>query len=297
MNQVFEQLQDSITGITKENIDAFETLLDPDIYEEIEVGKSLGIGVVQEGTAAGVAAYGLDTEPLDGGKILRIKYFMIHSDCRLEGLGDELMAALIAAANEAGADIVAVSFQKDLEDLRGFLEGWGFLLEDGISPEIALSLKDVKNHRLLMENSMGVKALIDEESGDDRRLIKRCFRIWGYSGFLNNTALLSDYLDMDLSCYMGTKEAPLALLLVHRTPKGKVVVEYLNSADPGSEDEIMLLSYVCYEAMGKYGNKTLITVKPDTMEFILNLDADQLFKKHLLLNITEGILFLDQDEK
>ena len=296
MNPVFEQLQDSITGITKENIDAFGPLLDPDIYEEIEVGKSLGIGVVQEKTAAGAAAYGFESEPLDGGKILRIKYFMIHSDYRLEGLGDELMAALIAAANEAGADIVAVSFPKDLDDVRAFLEGWGFSLEDGISPEIALSLKDVKNHQLIMENSLEVKALDDEETGDVRRLIKRCFRIWGYKGFLDNTALFSDYLDLNLSCYLGTKEAPIALLLAHRTPKGKVLVEYLGSADPGSEDEIILLSHVCVEAMRKYKNKTMITVKPDNMEFILNLDADQLFKKHLMLNITEGILFLEQDE-
>ena len=295
MNPVFEQLQDSITGITKDNIDAFEPILDTDIYEEIEVGKSFGLGVVQEGTASGAAAYILEDEPMDGGKILRIKYLFIHADYRMEGLGNVLMTALIAAARDAGADTLAISFPKGLEDMRDFLEGWGFRLEDGISPEIALSLKAVKNHKQMMDNSSEVKALSDEEPGDAKKLIKRCFRAWRYNGFLTAAAFLDGYLDPDLSCFLGPKESPLALLLAHYTPKGKVVVEYLRSFDPGAEEEVMLLSFVCFNAMSKYKNDTLITIKPDTMEFILNLDADQLFKKHLLLDITEGILFLEQN--
>ena len=292
MNIVFEELRDSITGITKENMDAFEKLLDPDVFEEISVGKSFGIGVVQEGTAAGAAAYSFDVDPLDAGTILRIKYLLIHSKYRLDGLGDMLMAAIIAAAEDAGADTIAVLFPSESEDLSGFLEGWGFELADGISPEIAISLKDVRDHMQIVENCRNVKPLAEESTGDYRTIVKECFAAWGYKGFLSGSVLSSDYLDLDLSCYMGSPQSPQALLLAHYTKKGKVAVEFLGSNNPDSEDEIKLLSFLCVEAMRKYKKTTFVTIKPDTMEFILNLDADKLFKKHLILGMTEGILFL-----
>ena len=292
MNIVFEELRDSITGITKENMDAFEKLLDPDVFEEISVGKSFGIGVVQEGTAVGAAAYNFDVDPLDGGMILRLNYLLIHPEYRLYGLGDMLMTAIIAVAEDAGADTIAVLFPSESEDLRGSLEGWEFELEDGISPEIAISLKDVMDHKQIMENCRNVKPLAEENPGDFGTIVKGCLAAWGYKGFLSGPVLLSDYLDLDLSCYMGSLQSPQALLLAHYTPKGKVAVEFLGSNDPDSEDEIKLLSFLCVEAMRKYKKNTFVTIKPDTMEFILNLDADKLFKKHLILSMTEGILFL-----
>ena len=284
---------ETITRVDKSNIRPFQGLLTGELVDEIAVGKSFAIGALDGDIAAGIAVFYEGYNPLEEQPVIRVKWLYVHPDHRGKGLGDELVTTMIVTAIEYDAAALTVAFDEDSSEIGDFLETWGFSFKEGKGPEICLSLKDVKSYKDIMEFNENVTAVSDIDEAKAKALIRKYLKKSGYSGFLLSKELPLDYYDEDLSGFLGSPDKPTGLVLVHSVSRDKQVIEFISCDDPESEGDMRLLSHACQEAMGKYSKDTIFAVKPDSMEFLLNLDVYQLFKKCLMEKRTEAILLSD----
>ncbi len=286
-----------ITRIDKSNIEPFLNLMHEDIADEIIVGKSLAIGALDSDTAAGIAVFNDEYLHDEGEYIVNIKWLFVHPDHRGLGIGDEIMSSLILSSDEAGADAIKVTFDENNSSMREYLEEWGFSFNNGWGTEIALSFRDIKNHKSILMSGEKVAALSDIDKDQAFKLIRRYLKKSGYKGFLLEECLPEEYIDFDVSGFMGSSENPTGLILVHYSKEGKLLTEFLSCDDKEIGNDISLLGFACLNSMSKYPPNSLLIIKPDTMEFIMNLDAVQLFKKHMMQNLTDAILLREDWEE
>ncbi len=286
-----------ITRVDKSNIEPFLKLMHEDMAEEIIVGKTLAIGALDNDTAAGIAVFYDETFPDEGGSVVRIKWLFVHPDHRRKGIGDEIMGQLILISDDAGADGVTVSFDEEIPLVKDFLEKWGFSFAGGLGKEIALNFKDIKNYKSSLTSSEKISALSYIDEIHAHELIRKYLRKSGYTGFLLEEGLPKGYIDFEVSGFWGSRENPTGLVLIHCSKEGKLIVEFLVCDGRESFKEIELLRFVCLKAMCKYSQDTLLIVKPDTNEFIMDLDAEHLFKNYLMLNLTEAIILREDWEE
>lgn len=284
---------DNVTRILANNIEPFKPLLPGEYVEEVVVGKSLGIGALDEGVAAGAAIFYVDFNPDAEKGIIRVKWFYVHTKHRQRRMADALLDTLITVAKEFDVEAITVDFQENAQGMKEYLEKRGFSLDQGFGPEIGLSLSDIKDHKTIMSFCKGVQSLVEVEESQVGLFVKRYMKKNGYKGFLFSKNLPGDYIDEDISCFIGSIENPRGMLIAHHIKQKKVIVEFLCSEDRESIDEVSLVCFACQETMRKYSRDTIVVVKPETWEFVLNIDAEQLFKKYMVTDTMEGILLKD----
>ena len=224
--------------LTGENTGTFHSVLSPDIAEDISCGKSFGIGAVRSN---GNKAYGVGAiagEIAEDGSELFVRWLFVDEDFRGRGVAHSLIGELIDTANKNR--IRRVTFETSLGNewllIFGFLlNEWRFVISTGLFSEAVIDVSGIKKPTKLAAKTGDAK---DIEGVD----VKKYLRSKGYRGFLLDAT--DDYIDPELSCCYGKKEAPTGLLLAHRLPSGRVRAEYVDG-----ENETITTALTCYFAL------------------------------------------------
>ena len=286
-----------ITQITKDNIEAFSKVLTPDLKEDVETGNLYAIGAVRNRNGkmygAGAAVYRVDASPFDDAGIGRILWLYVHEAFRQQGIGNHLMAELLATMMEKGIEHITVSGPtgdgEDKDRLKAYLiSSWSFDLESSVNSDSIMRVGDIKNINRIKEMIKGVRLISDLQDGMNSNVVKNALRRFGRPGYLTNDLLSSDYIDPDLSFCLGTETTISGLLFAHRLPSGMIRVEYLKTDQDSDEDKKKLLSAFFKAASIHAFDDTLLYIPIDSDEiavFIEEISPTQMAQYYL-----EGVM-------
>ncbi|MBR4515705.1 MAG: hypothetical protein IKO61_12570 [Lachnospiraceae bacterium] len=260
-----------VTGITEDNYELFSGLIDPDILEEIKNGRYRGIGLFKTSIdylfPAACAVYRIiELSPeMEEGPVIDVKWFYVDEDERNGFLADLLMGKLIELLVWKDASLITMSVPVDeyYEKWLQLFAEWNFDVSPGINPEFRCRLSDVDNKKKLAKYIDDVTLFADVEKVEGNEVIRRYFKGSEESAVLDYIIREPEYYDTDLSCFLGGKNAPAGILLVHRKPSGTLAIEIFNR-NPDSANAIkkLLATFFC-NALVKYDVKTEVTLFPD----------------------------------
>ena len=158
--------------------------------------------------------------------------------------------------------------------MKDFFSSRGFPFGSGASPELSIQIgegMDEEEGERKGEEIISLKKLSTKERNV---LVRDYLNRHGYRGFLSG-ALPEDYFERDLSCFLGRKTGPRALLLIHLTPGGRLRVEYAHSSTKNMGELNQMLDMAFSEAAVKYSGKTILSICPDSLEFFTLLGMDR----------------------
>ncbi len=285
------------TRITKENIGSFSKVLSADLKEDVETGKLKGLGAIRckdgELYGAGAAVYRVDYSPAIDGNVGRILWLYVHEDFRQQGIADHLVAEILGSMEENGIDHITMNcptgYGQEQDLLNSFLmTSWMFIPETSIDPNVLIRVGDIKNINKVKELSKGVKAISELKDGVNASGVKNALMRMVRPGYLSNDLLDSDYIDENLSFFIGTEKTISALLLAHRQPSGRIRVEYLRTEGDSFGPEEKLIAAFFKNVSINCSEETLVYIPVDSEEialFIENICPVQLGRY-----ILEGLL-------
>ncbi len=270
-----------ITRITPNNIDSFSKVLTEDLLEDVKTGRLSAIGAVrdldEEMYGAGAVVYTVDKSPFDNENVGRILWLYVHEQFREQGVGDHMLGELIARMLDQGIEYITINGPTgdDItqDRLRAYLmSSWTFELETTINPDGIMRVGDIKNVSRLKDMTKGVRLISDLKDGLEANVVKNALKRLGRPGYLSNELLSSDYIDPDLSFYIGTETTISALLLAHRTPSGRIRVEYLKADMDSDEYKKKLLSAFFKNAAIHAFDDTLLYIPLDSEEIMIFIE-------------------------
>ncbi|MCR4796853.1 MAG: GNAT family N-acetyltransferase [Lachnospiraceae bacterium] len=264
-----------ITNITPDKAESFSKVLTEDMREDVEVGKVKALGAVRyrDGKlyGAGAIVYKVEYSPIIGGNVGRILWLYVHEDFREQGVGDHLMAELLGSMLENGIEHVTIDGltgdEIELDRLKAYLmSSWMFDLETTLNTDALIRVGNIKNLSKFKDLVKGVKSLSELKDGENSNGVKNALKRMGRPGYLSDKLLKTDYIDPELSFYLGTETTVTALLLAHRLPSGKIRVEYLNSEDGSFEPQQKLISAFFKKTSIQCSEETLLYIPVDSAE-------------------------------
>ena len=231
-----------ITRITAENIDLFKTVLSQDVREDIISGRRSALGALrtQKKTVYGVASivYHLEESVIYEKGSLVIDWLFVNSRFKGRGISNFLIGELINSAVKNGIEDICAEFSDDLPDkkLLSYIFGsWYFDFNTRISSDGEMRIGDITGYKEIKEKNKGANPFSSLENARALKLMRNALARLGYRGYLTASSLPEDYIDRDLSFYMGTEADISAVLLTHRTVTGLVRVEYMAALE-GKEE-------------------------------------------------------------
>ncbi len=263
------------TRITRDNIESFSKVLSPDILEDVAVGKVSGIGSVRykDGERYGVGAivYKIDNSPFIGENIGRILWLYVHEDFRMQGIADHLISELLGSMIENGVEYITINAligpDINLERLKAYLmSSWMFDLETTMVPDALIRVGDIKNASRLKEHVKDVRALSDLKDGVNANGVKNALRRLGHPSYLSGDLFSTDYIDQNLSFFLGTETSITGLLLTHRLPSEKIRVEYLKAEDENIELQKKMVAALLKAVYMQCSEETLLSIPLDSEE-------------------------------
>ncbi len=260
-----------ITRITKNNIDLFKTVLSKDTAEDILSGRLSAIGAVRtkKGTAYGVGALAYYFDELQTERVGRINWLFVNKEFRERGVADHLIGELTDSMVKAGVFHLSAEFPTTCteKNILGYLFGsWHFDLDTGLDPDAVMRAGDVTGYTKIESLKKGVMSLSELGIKESDLLVKKTLRMCGYHGYLKDQGLSEDYIDRDLSCFVGDKNAAKAILLAHKTASGAVRAEYLGFAPKCEALIYNLVSFFLGKAVTLYEDDTLVKLPVDMEE-------------------------------
>ncbi len=293
-----------ITRITKDNIDSFSKVLTSDLKEDVEVGKLHALGAIRSSNSepfgAGAIVYKVEQSPFVDGNIGRILWLYVHEDFRKLGTANHLLAELMAAMQEQNIEHITMNspLGDDMDQVKGyFMASWLFEMENTINPDCMMRIRDIKNIQKLKDYTKGVNTLASLKDGTGANGVKNALKRIGRPAYLSNETMDSDYIDPDLSYYLGTETTIKAMLLTHRLPSGTVRVEYLRSESDSIEDEKKLISCFIKDAVIKCSEDTVlyIPLNSEDMAYFLEGICPVQQGQYLLEGILSPTIAYDED--
>lgn len=287
----------TVTRITSDNASRFAGLLPVELLEGVRVGKYLSFGMLKKDgrkkLLTPVSALVYYREPLAAGEtdVLRVKWMYVHEKYRRKGAGDAMLQTLtdLMRDNEITAATVDYYANDSEEAMTALLGKWNFTITRGLLPEGIFLPRDMAHVAQVEKFSGRAKVLSSLPPEEAWLLIRRFFARADYRGFLEGGSLPEDYIAFPYSCYIGSFVGHVnALLLSHRTPKGRLRVEYLHAL-PGKEKDLRYL--LCTFAAAVYHDcppDTEIDFPIQTLE--MRADIDKLFPNQLTGELIEGVL-------
>ena len=211
-----------ILEIYKEDAPLFSEYIDEDMRENLDRVFYNAIGAMDEGeTPAGILVYELQNSESEKDTLSRILSF----DAKSGDISDELMSEYEEAVAE---NEVAYSFYESPDErfARGLSE-CGFSLEKAESPDIVLSLRDVRKLCNIVKTDVippYIMPLSEVSVFQYRTFVKECL-------FRDNRGLAEDlaylpqsWFDQELSSCMMDDEELKGALLIRRNPSGLLQV-------------------------------------------------------------------------
>ncbi len=286
-----------ITRITKTHIESFSKVLTPDLKEDVETGKLSALGAVRyrDGDlfAAGAIVYKVERSLVFDGNIGRILWLYVHEDFREQGVADHLMAELLGSMLEHGIDHITINGLTgdglDQDRLKAYLmSSWMFDLETSMDPNVLIRVGDIKSINKFKDLAKGVKSVSELKDGVNSNGVKNALKRLGRPGYLSNQLLKTDYIDPDLSFYLGTENTITALLLAHKKPSGRIRVEYLSAEDDSFEQMQKLISALFKTVSIQCSEETLLYIPVDSAENAIFIE--EIAPVQLGQYILEGLL-------
>ena len=298
-----------LTRITRENAELFAHLLTRDKREEIETGRRNGLGAIRsrgnETFAAGALTYYLDEDPLGEGVILRIDWLYVDEAWRLRGVAQSLLAEVITLAVEEPS-ITGFSAEYPADDygilLNNLLANWNFTFDTGVIPEFICRLGEAKTGGEV-EKLAEKTTLFSEIGREDReRLLKHHFRVNAANSRLERQiGEKKEYLDPDVSCFIGDIKAPDGVLLAHKCPSGMIRVEEISLKKGFEEVEKNLIASAVTEAKFKFrqDRELLIPVadeeRADLLDEWFPHQRTGLVVEAVMVPLQEGLDFTEEE--
>ena len=260
------------TKITKDNIESFRAFLPVEQYEEIAAGYKNAIGALRhvDGKlcAAGAIVYAVPFANTEGDPTFELEWIWVHEGLREQGIGDFLMAELLALAlqveeSEIRATLPVQSFPEEDEEeteeaaaLYNFLDDWGFGFSLLSGSRFAVEISDLKGSLVDMESDgpMSLKDL-----GENGPILLHSF-LKKVEDTVLPDLLEKNYswFDPDLSCVILKNGEIKTALLLHSFPGGDVRYEALRSlekTEPLEAAELGRFAYSAHKALtGTEGN-------------------------------------------
>ncbi len=298
-----------LTRITRENAGLFAHLLTRDKREEIETGRRNGLGAIRsrgnETFAAGALTYYLDEDPLGEGLILRIDWLYVDEAWRIHGVAQSLLAEVISLAVEEPS-ITGFSAEYPADDygilLNNLLANWNFTFDTGVIPEFICRLGEVKTAGAV--EKLAEKTTLFSEIGNAERekLLKYHFRVNATNSRLEKQiGEKKEYLDPDVSCFIGDIKAPEGILLAHECPSGMIRVEEIYLRKGSEEAEKMLIASAVTEAKYKFrkDRELLIPVEDEARANLLDEwfpnQRTGLVVEAVMVPLQEGVDFTEEE--
>ncbi len=284
-----------VTSISSNNVNLFSNLLTPDLAEDIAAGKKQAIGALRTfgdiTYGVGVLVFYREESIVYEGGILRVEWMYVNPDFRERGVAHHLLGELVKYMADSNVECATVSYSTESSflSLMTYIFGtWKFEFETGISSEALIRVKDITNREKLQVLKKGVKPLSSLEESTCEHLLKKSLRKFSYRGFLLNKGLKKDYIDKELSFFIGEVTDVDAILLAHRMPSGRCRMEYINVNHEHEKDMGRLLCGFIDAAIVSSKEEDLIEV-PVEMEEI-GVFLDNLCPKQMGMYLMEGLL-------
>ena len=256
--------------ITAKNVELFKTVLPPDLMEDIACGRRSAIGAIRSEKhklyGVGVVAFYTDKVSTYDKGVLFIDWLYVDPNFRRKGISHFLIGELMAFMADLGIENVAATFpaKNSYNYLIGYILGsWSFEFGTGLNMDVVIKMGDIKHHNKIDAYQKGSIPLSKLDDAACKKLIRSSFKKYKYSGFLSEVP--KDYIDRELSFYIGSPDDASAILLAHRTPSGIMRVEF-TGVIPGQE--VALGRLVCAFLKQAYlnsDNEDIVTI-PIVME-------------------------------
>ncbi len=290
-----------LTQINTENMDYFEPVLTKDMMDTISFGKYQAIGSMCTGAgglyAVGALVYHME-EGLPGeNALMRIDWLYIDRDYSRESIADMMIGEIVyqAAINDLSAVSIEFSWNEAAKDFEKQFGDWQFALSESVKPEFVCRLGDIKDIGAIQSKNEAATSLGKTGRDEAFSLIRRCFDLNHYNGYLQRLEQWEQYYEMELSCFTGSVYDPVSLALVHRYPSGMLRVEFF-AFEPGGESEVdKLVCELTQAALRKYPKSTLLVMPVGSLEFSALLDIT--FPEQIGALSTEGMLFPVPEER
>ncbi|MBQ7677386.1 MAG: GNAT family N-acetyltransferase [Lachnospiraceae bacterium] len=289
-----------VTKITSDNAARFVGLMPVEVMEEVNVGKCLAFGMLKKDgrkkflTPVASLVYYLEPSNIYPAGILRVKWMYVHEKFRKKGVGDEMLEQICVLMRDNGITAATVDYYagESEEAMTALLTKHGYAISENMLPECIIVQRDMDQEQVekIARYSHRAKTLSSLSDKDAMDMIRRFLVKSEYRGFLLERSLPKDYFALSCSCYIGDPGHAVSLLLSHRTPTGRVRMEYIGTLSGGEQDIRHLL---CTFATCVYRDcmpDTEIEIPVRSKE--LRFDLDKLFPNQLSGEIKEGVLIL-----
>ena len=251
MEEVFEDIREKgeipeLAQLTPANINSFSTLIPPDISERINLPYIYGIGILALGTKkyapAGVLLYRLHKSS-DGNRI-EIEWINVSSKKRRLGYAKALLNELATEAVSLNADslILDLPASDASEEMTAFLGHFGFSFSLQISPITSLPYSEVMKLLVLNDDVKDprIRFVKDISASTFKRSLQQ---ILGNTSDDTLDILNTDisWYDTEISSVLMSGATPIAMLLFHRCPTGKLQIVFMGGAQSVSSKDYMIL--------------------------------------------------------
>ncbi|MBR3525251.1 MAG: hypothetical protein IKO11_05340 [Lachnospiraceae bacterium] len=294
LRAVFEEKAGPLVSrIDASNAELFRCVLPVDLWEAVKLGRFQAIGILQSISkricGVGALVYEEEQLPPDNETVCRIHWLYVNPEWGRRGCADVLLAELITAEAESGvrAFTADIPIEDSFEVFGQLFSDWHFRFMAGVSTRFAVRPAEQKDDSRLKQYAK-TSAALSELPGDlADRLIRDALSEGRDRAYVTKLADPVDFIDKEMSFYLGEAEAPQALLLVHRRPSGKLSVEYAHS-NVRIDDIRILLGCLAMAAVKKYGKKAELAMEPQTEELADLLE--ELFPQQRAYYQVEAIL-------
>ena len=282
----YEKLYEApmVTGINKENSEAFAELISPDVMEQINTGRYKGLGYfkteVNRLVPVGAAAYEWVDIPkeLEDGNALGVKWLYVSEDYREQSISDHIMAELVNLMIEKGASSInfCVPVDEDYEKWLTLFSEWRFGLKTDVNPEFRCNLSDMSNRTGFAKAAEKAVSLSEADHLSVDEVIRKYLKSADAMFLADRYVGRGDYYEPDLSCFTGRESAPTGILLAHISPSGQIYIEYIDCLADTAESMKNMLSLIAHcfiSAVEKYDKKTEVIMYPESEELEEYLDV------------------------
>ena len=269
-----------VSRVTKNNAQAFRSLIPAEHYDDILEGRKKALGAVRHKgnsmVVAGVAVFSINTISGTAANDIRLEWIYVADVYKKTGVGNMLMAELAGYAIQAEGSIITLNMnvtelkeEKDRERfavLENFLDSWKFVFSLRTGNNFYLNVTDIKDSEYMNGPTDGVKSLRELGVGGEM-MLKRFFKTLNnsYDVELVNTSY--SFFDKDVSCVVMDNMTVKAVLLFHRQERGNYrfeTVRSLPNCDPGAI--LKLIRFAGGAALKCDGEKSMLHGKFESDE-------------------------------
>ncbi len=245
--------------ITGDNAEDFSAYIDEDLAEDLDRTFFRSIGALEGDTPVGAIVYELKDSENEEDTKSRIRVLCGDNDDIKCGLLEEYKKEL------SEDEVLESFFESGDELLAGILEKNGFSCSQTEGEEIEVSIDDIKKLISIFKITR-FPEYIQSISGlsvlQYRTFIKNCL-FKGKHGICEDLAYLpKTWFEQDVSSCVLIDDKVDGILLMKKTPSGRLVAQlYVDIGPDSKKNLILLLAYTCVKTVELYPEDTKVIIR------------------------------------